>query len=415
MSIRLLKTDELICCTDQPLSNFEQKLFTKLFQPILSISAYNLYLALHSLINYGELESKKITIEQAINKVNLTIDEFISSRMELEALGLIDTYVLGIDDTTNLYMLILKRLPLAYEFFNNEVYSSMLKEKVGNEEYRELLSSYLIHLHDIHKFDKISKTLDEVYVIQDKNNEVANSLWINTNNLGGELSNSHFDYELFVILVSAQNLLPKKIIESTTLYNNINRLAWMFNLDTEKIVDALKLSIENNDVNYDLLRTNCKKMIETEELVIKRIETENVSNNEVVNLLNKITPSQLVENKYNTKLTPSEIEMFDKLLVTTNITLGILNVLIIYVIDSKNGEIPSYNYFLKIINTWIRKGVKNTTDALNLINAPSSKTKPTKPVSSWYHKYMEDLEKKKEEEKDASESLAELESFFNGK
>ena len=74
MSIRLLKTDELICCTDQPLSNFEQKLFTKLFQPILSISSYNLYLALHSLINYGELESKKITIEQAINKVNLTID-----------------------------------------------------------------------------------------------------------------------------------------------------------------------------------------------------------------------------------------------------------------------------------------------------------------------------------------------------
>ena len=26
------------------------------------------------------------------------------------------------------------------------------------DEYRELLSSYLIHLHDIHKFDKISKT-----------------------------------------------------------------------------------------------------------------------------------------------------------------------------------------------------------------------------------------------------------------
>ena len=415
MSIRLLKTDELICCTDQPLSNFEQKLFTKLFQPILSISSYNLYLSLHSLINYGELESKKITIEQAINKVNLTIDEFISSRIELEALGLVDTYVLSIDDTTNLYMLILKRLPLAYEFFNNEVYSSMLKEKVGKDEYFELLSSYLIHLHDIHKFDKISKTLDEVYVIQDKNNEVVNSLWINTNNLGGELSNSHFDYELFVILVSAQNLLPKKIIESTTLYNNINRLAWIFSLDTEKIVDALKLSIENNDVNYDLLRTNCKKMIDKEELVVKKIETENVSNNEVVNLLNKITPSQLVENRYNTKLTPSEIEMFDKILVTTNITPGILNVLIIYVIDNKNGEIPSYNYFLKIINTWIRKGVKNTTDALNLISAPSSKSKPTKPVSSWYHKYMEDLEKKKEEENDASESLAELESFFNGK
>ena len=415
MSIRLSLHDELICCTDQPLSNFEQKLFTKLFQPILSISSYNLYLALHSLINYGELESKKITIDQIINKVNLKLNEFINARIELEAIGLVDTYVLGVDETTNLYMLILKRLPSAWEFFNNEILSSMLKERIGSNEYQELASSYLVHLYDINKFDRITKTIDEVYTIQDKNQDEVCNWWINTNHTGTDFKNPHFDYELFVILVSAQNLLPKEVIESTTLYNNINRLAWIFNLDTEKLVEALKLSIENHTVNYELLRTNCKKILDQKELVVKKIETETMTNNALVNTLNSITPSVLVENKYNTKLTPSEIEMFDKLLVTTNITPGILNVLIIYVIETKNGEIPSYNYFLKIINTWIRKGVKNTTDALNLISAPSSKTKTTKPVASWYHKYMEDLESKKEEAKDSSESLAELESFFNGK
>ena len=414
MDIRLSLNDLLICCTDQPLSNFEQKLFTKLFQPILSISSYNLYLSFHSLINYGDLESKKITHEYLIKKANFkNTNEFQEARVELEAMGLIDTYVMNIDDATHLYMIVLKRLPLAYEFFNNEVYSTMLKEKIGNDEYQELASSYLVHLYDINKFECISKSIDEVYV--NKENAETSNWWINTNFSGFEYSSTHFDYELFIILVSAQKLLPKDVIESTELYNNINRLAWIFNLDTEKIVDALKLSIEDNKVNYELLRTNCKKLlIGNEKLVIKKMETEEISNNALINTLNNITPSVLVENKYNTKLTPSEIEMFDKLLVTTNISRGVLNVLIIYVIDTKNGEIPSYNYFLKIINTWIRKGVKNTNDALNIISNPSS-PKNKKEVSPIYKKYMEELEKNKIEENDSSESLAELESFFNTK
>ena len=59
--------------------------------------------------------------------------------------------------------------------------------------------------------------------------------------------------------------------------------------------------------------------------------------------------------------------MFDQLLRDTNISIGVLNVLIGYVLVELNGQIPNYNYFLKIINTWKRAKVVSTLDALQMM------------------------------------------------
>ena len=416
MNISVSLNDELICCTDQPLDSFSQKFFTKFYQPILSIGAANLYLTLHSLINYGELESKKITHKTLLKSLNnININEFTSYRYELEALGLIETLIRNIENDRYLYLIVLKRLPLAFEFFKNSILSSMLINKIGLEEFNELVSNFLVHSQDVNNFDNISKKVDEVYNIVDVNLPDVSSWWMNTSKTEINLVNCHFDYEYFLILAGAQNIIPLEVLKSTVLYNNINRLAWMFNLETEKLVECLRLSIKDNDVDYELLRSNCKKVLDNKELLIKKANIEQDSTNTLVNTLNSITPNQLVQNKYNTNLTPSEIEMFDKLLVTTGISVGILNVLIIYVMDTKNGEIPSYNYFLKIINTWLRKGIKTTNDALNLISTPNSSTKKKKNVSSWYEDYMEEIDNKKEKESNSSESLSDLEDFFNSK
>lgn len=419
MNLNVSLKDELICCTDQPLSTFTQKFFTKFYQPLLTLGAANLYLYFHSLINYGDLESKKIThntLFKALNNLNIT--DFLSFRYELEALGLIETYVLEQTEDVNQYMIILKRLPLAFEFFNNEVLSTMLKNKIGSEAYNELISSFLIHSRDISNFKNITKSIDEVYYVGDVNCTDVSNFWINTDYSSVEFKNTHFDYEYFIILASARNLLSPTELKSVTLYENINRLSWMFSLDTEKMVKALQLSIKDGVIDYESLRLNCKNLADSKKIELKKVMVKEESNSKLVNTLNSISPSVLVQNKYNTTLTSAEIAMFDKLLVSTGIGAGVLNALIIYVLESKNGEIPSYNYFLKIINTWIRKGVKTTNDALVLISNSNDKVKK-KPTTSWYQEYVEELDNKKkesiEEKKEKTESLSDLEEFFNSK
>ena len=124
------------------------------------------------------------------------------------------------------------------------------------------------------------------------------------------------------------------------------------------------------------------------------------SSDKLINALNTITPNELVKHKYQTELTSSEISMFDKLLKETNITVGVLNVCILYVLSEKNGEIPSFNYFLKVINTWKRAQIKSTKDAIDYISGKQKQKttksyKPQKEVPTWYNEYVEELEDQK--------------------
>ena len=98
--------------------------------------------------------------------------------------------------------------------------------------------------------------------------------------------------------------------------------------------------------------------------------------------------------------------MFDKLLKETNITVGVLNVCILYVLSEKNGEIPSFNYFLKVINTWIRAGINDTASALAHINntepkkQKTTRSKTVKQLPKWYTKQDEKQETIQDEELD---------------
>lgn len=423
MDYRLSLIDEFVVCVDYPLSQFDNQLFGDFFQPLLSNEAVSIFHKLHGLVNLGFYESSKTPHKNLLNLLKIdNIESFQSFREELEAIGLLDTFV-KVENETNLYIYILKKIPTPWEFFKDHIRSTMLENAIGKANFLELGGKYLVHKYDLHKFERVTKSLDEVYFVPNPNDHGLTSWWVNPRS-AVNVEKYHFDYEYYNVLLSARNVVDQNLLNSAKLYNEVNRLAWMFGLSTDDLVDATILSIINNELDIKELRTNCRKIYTTKnqtDFNQKFVKIENNNTDSVlVNTLNSITPAQLVENKYHTKLTGSEIELFDRLLIDTNISVGVLNALIIYVMDTKNGEIPSYNYFLKIVNTWIRKGIKTTEQALDLISngeqKPKTTTKVQKKTPTWFNDYINELESKDLNEKQTSEeSLKELEQFFNNK
>lgn len=423
MDYRLSLIDEFVVCVDYPLSQFDNQLFGDFFQPLLSNEAVSIFHKLHGLVNLGFYESSKTPHKNLLNLLKIdNIESFQSFREELEAIGLLDTFV-KVENETNLYIYILKKIPTPWEFFKDHIRSTMLENAIGKANFLELGGKYLVHKYDLHKFERVTKSLDEVYFVPNPNDHGLTSWWVNPRS-AVNVEKYHFDYEYYNVLLSARNVVDQDLLNSAKLYNEVNRLAWMFGLSTDDLVDATILSIVNNELDIKELRTNCRKIYTTKnqtDFNQKFVKIENnYTDSVLVNTLNSITPAQLVENKYHTKLTGSEIELFDRLLIDTNISVGVLNALIIYVMDTKNGEIPSYNYFLKIVNTWIRKGIKTTEQALDLISngeqKPKTTTKVQKKTPTWFNDYINELESKDLNEKQTSEeSLKELEQFFNNK
>lgn len=414
MEYRCDSIDELIVATDRPLTDFDRKLFSDLFAPILSPLAVSLYNALNDLIPYGMQESTKTNHAKLLKSLKLKeMDKFIDARMELEALGLLDTYVKMVNDEHNLFFMVIKELPTAATFFQNAVLSSILENEIGSASLNELAAKYLIHQYDINKFERITKNIDEVYTIVNAKAVEASTWWMDTKFSNVTLKDEQFDFELFKILLESKEALPLEILNSKDFYDNVNRMAWVFKIKAEDLAELVRVSITNGELNYDLLRTNCKNFLTKLDIkyVTKKQNQVPTSYNETIKKF-VCSPDDLVRKTFGTGLTPTEKEMFDKILVETKIDPIVLNILIFYVLSTKNGEIPTKNYFMKILNTWIRKGISRPEDAFNYaFNPEPTQSKQNSKDPEWFNDYKKQVESK--EVKNEEMSLEELEAFFN--
>ena len=149
MEYYLSLKDKFSVCINSPLTNYDQKLFIDFFQPLLSSAASSLFQTLHAIVPLGTVESNDIehkTILKTLKMIN--IDAFLNARFELEALGLLDVYVYNDSfNDQNIYVYVVKKLPTAWEFFNDEVLSTFLLNTVGEEIFHHFLLYYICHLY----------------------------------------------------------------------------------------------------------------------------------------------------------------------------------------------------------------------------------------------------------------------------
>ena len=288
----------------------------------------------------------------------------------------------------------------------------------------------LVHRFDISKFTDITTSFDEVFDITNNQNytynDELNCLLVKPNGEQIRVKNPHFDYQLLRILVEALDIINKDIIDSKEFYDIVNRYSFLYQLTTEEIKDAVIESTGiNKNIDYETFKKACKRIYDKHDNKTKIVvKNTTPSSDKLINVLEQTAPTEVVKNLFGIGLVSSEIEMFDTLMERTGISLGILNVLIIYVLQDKNGEVPSYNYFDKIIKTWQRMKITTTSEAMDYINGrtpkeTTRKRQSTKAVPDWYDDYVknvEDKENKPEKPKaNDQKTIEELDELFKFK
>lgn len=404
-----------------PLSSFEQKILKKLYMPIVGDKVISLYETLYTFVNEGSFESNIDKHETIIKQMHLrSINRFVEIRNQLEAIGLLKVYY-----KDSLYIYYLKRPLVVEEFFNNIELSTLLEYQIGHDSYENLYKELMMRKLDINKFEDITHNFDEIYDIEPSENIYISQEAFNNINNGIIVTNKDFDYNQFCIFVSAHDVLKQEYYASSEFINYIKRYSFLYKLNEEEMKNAVIMSVDmNKDIDYNSLAKASKKQYEDKNKklgVVKKnsVKVSSSTNDKLMMYLETTTPTDFVKNKAGTALTSSEIEMFDALLRDTNIGIGVLNVLIGHVLENLNGEIPSYNYFLKVINTWKRAQIKSTKDAIDYISGKQQQkttrqyNKNQKEVPTWYNEYVEELEeqKKTKDNKQLSD-LDELKEFF---
>lgn len=406
-----------------PLSNYDQKVLLKLYMPIIGNKAISLYQTLYSLVGESLYESEIYQHEKIVKQMHLrSIEKFCNIRNMLEAIGLLDTYY-----KDNLYVYYLKKPLDALSFFNNAELATLLEYQVGQDAYVSTFLEFVVRKLDLNKFEKVNHYFDEVFNIELSEDIMLSEADALGKNNGIITSNTNFDYNHFTILLTAQDLLKEEYFVRQDFIDLVYRYSFLYGLDVQEMKDVIVLSCdENREVDYLEISKNAKMIYNKKGKklgVVPKIAMKKTTktNDKLINFLETASPNEFVKQKTGTVLTGSEIEMFDQLLRDTNIGIGVLNVLIGYVLEELKGQIPGYNYFLKIINTWKRAKVVSTLDAIDYINnvnkpRKSITAKPEKNVPDWYEGYMDDINKKTQNIKvntTTSLELEELNDFFN--
>lgn len=410
----LVDNTSFLIIIDNTLTDLDRKVLTHLYLPIINDKALSIYLTMYTLIEPGSKESKTLYHHQLINMLGLKEELFIEERHKLEAVGLLDVYF-----QDGMYVYVLKKVLSAYEFFENKTLVRILNMIIGEESLQNLAYEFLVRSIDLENFENITSSFDDIYEMINEEDVNYTNIGINTKNNGIVIKNDKFNVEYFILLVEATDLFDRDFLYNADFLDLMKRYAFLYGLTVEQLKDALKnaVNFEKKLIYEDLdfwVRKIYDERNESKTFVVKKAVLK--TNNRLINFLSTASPNDIVKAKYKTALTSTEIAMFDRVLKETNVSIGILNAAVLYVLVEKNGAIPSQNYFIKVINTWIRAGITSVEDALNHINNNSInktskgtvKNKTVKETPKWYN------EQKTEENNTASQddNLVDIVDFF---
>lgn len=358
----------------------ERNTFTLLYQPLIGKKAYSLYLTLWSLIDRSRLKTPSYVHSTLYDILGMTPKKFIESRKKLEALGLIVVY-----QKEDEFLYELKAPSTAEEFIKDGALGGYLFNKVGQQNFDIIVSLFKISEIEKQGFKNVTTSFDDVFETVSKKVNVKEKLLDHSKSKID--IDSDFDFEIFFDGLSKQFVDKRKI--TSKVKETIKRVSYVYNLDE---IDMQKVYMDaitkDKDIDLNLLSKSASKWYSYENRStnislesIDRNKNVSVKNDmdkkDVLAYLTKIHPIDLLENESGIKAASSELRVIENLLEKSTYGIEIINVLILYVLDIKNGAFPSYNYFEKIISEWKRNNIETLEEALEFIkkrNKPREKT-----------------------------------------
>ncbi|CCV64059.1 Replication initiation and membrane attachment protein DnaB [Alteracholeplasma palmae J233] len=375
------------------LSADDHKVLVLLYQPIMGINSYSLYLSLFHLVNKQNYKSDIQTHSFLFDLLNIKEEEFTAAKDQLEALNLLESYV---NKTEHIY--VLKNPLSAKQFLSDTIFGQFLLCEIGENMYLNLTRQFELEKEDFSQFKNVTKQFDDLYEFKPINIK-DNSSYIGRRNNGGVSFESNFDYEKFTELLPER--LKKPILVNWKTVEYINKLSFVYQIDEREMSEIyIQAATPNGDVVLTQLNLKAKNYYDqisnhSQTIIDKKIDDSTV---EMIEYLKKATPQRIIKNycKNNYQAVASDTVM--QLMERNQVELGVINVLLIHILKYKDGILPNINYLEKVLETWSTKGIITTEAAYNLITEKEtlekSKTHNKKSKDpEWLDDYLKELDK----------------------
>lgn len=417
--ISLLPADKYVVINKTMLTDKERKNLISLYEPIIGYAAVSLYLTLWRDLDRLEIVSMDYNHHHLMSLLKSDLETIKRARESLESVGLIKTYIKTGEMNSYVYELYSPLSPK--EFFSHPILSVVLYNNLGKYEYDLLKSEYQSYKIDLKDYEDITSKLNDIYksssdVSFDAIGKTENSLTVQ----------DQVDFDLIL------SSIPKGILNERSfnkkLKELINNLAFVYNLDTLKMTELLRLVInEKGYIDKEELRKNARKYYQynnngklptlvyrTQPEYLKNPVGDNSKRGRIIGVFENTSPYDFLKSKYNgSNPTSRDLKLLETLLVDLNLKPAVVNVLIDYVLKKNNNKL-NVAFVETIAGQWKRMKLETAEDAMTVAEKEHKKynkkiaspkiQKNSEPV--WFNETLEKENMTEEEEN-------ELESILN--
>ena len=148
---------------------------------------------------------------------------------------------------------------------------------------------------------------------------------------------------------------------------------YQFSLD--EIVDIyIKTVSPNGDIDLGNLSFKAQTYYQDKKKVLPVVsETKQLNGKESsINYLKTVSPMQILEkyakDDYQLMYTDTVMSLIER----NQVEIGIINALLLHILKFKDGHLPHITYLEKVLETWLKKGIRTTEDAYHQVLDKSS-------------------------------------------
>lgn len=351
------------------ISQEDIKVLTLFYQPLLGMGAYTLYLTLYQLSSLETGLSTNYNHQHFLDLLNIKNQKFLNYRHKLEALGLLVVYE---GDKDIIYSL---KTPLtAKEFLNDTILGSYLQTEIGEDNLKNIIALFRLATVDLTKHNNITKSFDEVYGVKEIDIlDVGNHLRGTTHNGGTKINYDNFNYETFIESIGVRYQKPHLFNPVTK--SNIEKVAYIYQFNNDEMKEVyLKSSQRGEMPSLETLRFQAR--IYFHQNKGGKVNVIGVKSDETSQKLDEVSTKDIIvqfSKRDNISIDLDTVLQFSS---RTDVEMGVINAIVLYMIKEKEGILPNYSYLEKVLETWQNNGVKTTEDAVNYLN----KLESTEPV-----------------------------------
>ncbi|MEH7439818.1 DnaD domain protein [Neobacillus drentensis] len=389
----ILPIDRYIVAADGLLHEYDRKVLTFLYQPLIGSTCLSLYMTLWAELEENRLWSDSSTHHLLMNLLGLNLKDIYEARLKLEGIGLLKTFVKTDEegDRSFIYELIPPLTP--EQFFLDGMLNIFLYRKIGKNHFARLKRFFSDQQMPKEKeYQDVTRAFQDVFDsampgslqylqgISEEMEQEENHHFIGRNaSKPIQIELNTFDFDLLMAGLN-ESLVPKKSL-TQKVKEVISNLAFLYNIDPIQMKNIVLSAVnESSEIDMEELRKGARdwyqyvnqdqlpSLIERTQPSAQLVQKDEPKTQEekLIRYLETTSPLRVLKDlSGGGEPSKSDLQIIEEVMFKQKLLPGVINVLIQFVMLKTDMKLTK-GYVEKIAGHWARKQIKTVKEAMDL-------------------------------------------------